>query len=197
MRVKHFPAVFLLLNTISGLLLGTETALFLSWIAFLTSWTYLRFFRVAPFMNSASIENAPTVKGDASDTFAFAFFFPEPFHTPISAISDKVYDLLTTLGIVTLFSAEDIESGNENASARAEGGLPTLMSHRGSGRREEAERRRAIALKALDQRLHAATTRGHSAGSVTIPAPATRQESPGGTKAEGSVSGDVKGEDVP
>lgn len=193
MRVKHFPAIFLLLNTISGVLLGTETALFLSWIAFLTSWTYLRFFRVAPFMNSASTENAPTVKGDASDTFAFAYFFSEPFHTPISAIADQVYGLLTTLRIVRPFSAEDIESGNQNATARAEGGLPTLMSNRGSGRREEAERRRAIALKALDQRLHAAS-RAQSAGpSVTIPAPAVRQESPGGTKADESAPGDTKG----
>ena len=30
MRVKHFPAIFLLTNTVSGIILGTETAMFLA-----------------------------------------------------------------------------------------------------------------------------------------------------------------------
>jgi hypothetical protein len=179
MRVKHFPALFLLLNTISGLLIGTETAMFLSWFAFITSWTYLRFYRAQHLLTASSTgSEGSTVRGDASDTFAFAHFFPEPIHTPVAAISDKIYDILTAMKICTPFTNEDVESGNEQAMARAEGGLPTLMSNRGSGRREEAERRRALALKALDQRLHAVSSRGSASNvpTVTVPAPAATQE---------------------
>jgi hypothetical protein len=61
--------------------------------------------------------------------------------------------------LCTPFSEEAIDQSNEQASARAEGGLPSLMTGgrggRAGGRREEAERRRALALKALDQRLNA------------------------------------------
>ncbi|KAF2405032.1 DUF1751-domain-containing protein [Trichodelitschia bisporula] len=182
MRVKHFPALFLLANTISGVLFGTETAMFLSWIAFLESWVYLRYFKVSPLLTSAATNDGLTIRGDASDTFAFAYFFPEPLHTPITAVSDQVYNLLVALRVCTPFSADDIESGNEQAVARAEGGLPTIMTSRGSGRREEAERRRALALKALDQRLHAASQRGtspmsSSSAGITRPAPAAREES--------------------
>ena len=77
-------------------------------------------------------------------------------------MADSVYNALVALHVCTPFSAEDIESGNEQATARGEGGLPSLLEpggrRGGGGKREEAERRRALALKVLDQRLHAATT---------------------------------------
>jgi hypothetical protein len=127
-------------------------------------------------LSSATGGEGPTMRGDASDTFAFAFFFPEPLHTPVASLSTQFYNLLVTIKVCTPFSDEDVDAGNEQAMARAEGGLPSLMT-RGSGRREEAERRRALALKALDQRLHAATSRTPSASSVmTIPAPASMPE---------------------
>jgi len=164
-RVKHFPAIFLLANTLSAVLFGTETAGFLAWFGFLTAWVYLRFFRIGISLSATATggEDA-TVKGDASDTFAFAQFFPDVIQPPVSAITEAIYGILVTLRICTPFSAEDVEAGNEQASARAEGGLPSLMNprggRRGGGVREDAERRRALALKALDQRLHAAASRG-------------------------------------
>lgn len=180
-RVKHFPALFLLLNTVAGLVLRTYTALILSWTGFFTSWIYLRFFRVSP--STLEGTESSTVKGDASDTFAFSHFFPEPIHTPMGALCDKVYDLLVTLRICTPFSAADIESGNASASARSEGGLPNIMNPRGSrgwqgGRREEAERRRALALKALDQRLNAVGGRGPVAHAPQPPPAAVIAPSP-------------------
>src|ERR1700759_2970319 len=39
-RVKHFPAVFLLANVISGIVLRTDVAMFLAWYGFLVSWIY-------------------------------------------------------------------------------------------------------------------------------------------------------------
>lgn len=170
MRVKHFPAIFLLANTISGIIIGTETAMFLAYFGFLTAWTYLRFYRVSPSLSSAATGDGSIIKGDASDTFAFAHFFPEPIQTPVGALSEGVYNTLVSLKICTPFSDQDIDAGNEQASARAEGGLPSIMNPnskggRGGGTRAEAERRRALALKALDQRLHAAAARN------TVPAP--------------------------
>ncbi|KAF2470671.1 DUF1751-domain-containing protein [Lindgomyces ingoldianus] len=168
MRVKHFPAIFLLANTISGIALGTETAMFLAWFGFFTAWVYLRFYRISPSLSSAATGDGSVIRGDASDTFAFAYFFPEPIHTPMAKLSDQVYNTLIALKVCTPFSAEDIDAGNEQASARAEGGLPSIMNPsgrggRGGATRAEAERRRALALKALDQRLHAAASRGPSA----------------------------------
>ncbi|KAF1924632.1 cytochrome c oxidase subunit I [Didymella exigua CBS 183.55] len=161
MRVKHFPAIFLAANTLSGVVLGTETALFLGCFGFLTAWVYLRFYRRTPSLDSAATGDGAVVRGDASDTFAFAHFFPEPMQTPLARFADGLYNVLVSLGVCTPFSADDIDAGNDQASARAEGGLPSIMNpdSRGGGggaARAEAERRRALALKALDQRLHAA-----------------------------------------
>lgn len=170
MRVKHFPAIFLIANTISGVVLGTETATFLSWFGFFTSWIYLRFYRFSPSLSSASTGEDSFVRGDASDTFSFAHFFPEPLQTPIALFADQVYNALVAIKVCTPFSHEDIDAGNEQATARAEGGLPSLMNPgRGArgGRREEAERRRALALKVLDQRLQAAASKPQQ---PTVPA---------------------------
>lgn len=161
MRVKHFPAVFLLLNSLSGVILGTETAAILSWLGLVTSWSYLRFFKRQPDLTGTST-NGLGIKGDASETFAFACLFPDVMQPPIAAVSDQIYNVLVSLKVCTPFSEEDIVSGNQQVLARGEAGLPTLLnSHRagafrGNAKREEAERRRTLALKALDQRLQAA-----------------------------------------
>lgn len=181
MRVKHFPAIFLLANTISGLLLGTETAMFLAWFGFFTAWIYLRFYRVSPSISSAATGDGSVIRGDASDTFSFAHFFPEPLQTPVASIADQVYNTLVSVKLCTPFSAEDIDAGNEQASARAEGGLPSIMNPnsrggKGGTTRAEAERRRALALKALDQRLHAAASRPQ-APALAAPAPAVLSQS--------------------
>ncbi|MCJ1311659.1 hypothetical protein MMC25_005332 [Agyrium rufum] len=172
-RVKHFPAIFLTANTLSGIILGTDTAALLAWIGFLTSWTYLRFFKMQPDISGTSTGSysSSSLRGDASETFAFAYFWPDVVHRPVSAIADNVYNVLLAMKILRPFSAEEVEESNVQASARGQQGLPTLMSQGGSGgsgrrggggasKREEAERRRALALKALDQRLQAASTRG-------------------------------------
>lgn len=185
MRVKHFPAIFLLANTISGVALGTETAMFLAWFGFITSWVYLRFYRVSPSLSSAATGDGSVIRGDASDTFSFAHFFPEPLQTPLGTVADQIYDTLISLRLCTPFSAEDIDAGNEQASARAEGGLPSIMNAnsrggKGGATRAEAERRRALALKALDQRLHAAAARG--------PGPVATQATPAHANMLGETS---------
>ena len=168
-RIKHFPAIFIGANMLSGPLLGTDTAFWLALTGFLVSWIYLRFYRVLE-ISSASATGGEGLKmrGDASDTFSFVAFFPDAVHPYFAPLCDNVYATLVQLKLCTPFSEEAIEVGNENAASRSEVGLPSLMNGRGAGgRRAEAERRRALALKALDQRLNAAAA---GRGSTTTPA---------------------------
>lgn len=165
-RVKHFPALFTLANIISGPLLGTDTAFWLSLFGFLTSWIYLRFLRISEAGEGSS--GTVLVKGDASDTFAFVAFFPDVLHPYMSPVVDGIFNTLVQLRLCTAFSVEDVEAGNETASARSDT-LPSMMSNEPSGaRRAEAERRRALALQALDQRLNATATANRAS---TAPAP--------------------------
>ena len=180
-RVKHFVSIFLVANTLSGIVLGTDTALVLAWLGFLISWIYLRFYKRQPDLSSAST-GGNGVKGDASETFAFTYFWPDVVQPPIAAVADGVYNALVTMRICTPFSAEDVESSNEQATTRSEGGLPSLLNQGGrkggAGKREEAERRRALALKALDQRLHAATANKQQPATISTPGPSTVEPFP-------------------
>ncbi|MCJ1418991.1 hypothetical protein MMC32_005342 [Xylographa parallela] len=174
-RVKHFPAIFLTANTVSGVVFGTHTAAVLAWLGFLTSWTYLRFYKRQPDLSGTNT-GGTTLRGDASETFAFAYFWPDLVHGPVAAVTDSVFNLLVAARICTPFSAEDIQTSNDHANARGEAGLPSLINQGsrrgGSGKREEAERRRALALKALDQRLQAATANRQQPG-PSAPMPST------------------------
>ncbi|KAL4955656.1 eukaryotic integral membrane protein-domain-containing protein [Aspergillus filifer] len=189
MRVKHFPAVFLLLNTLSGMILGTRVAATLAWFGLVTSWTYLRFFKRQPDLTGTSTDGSG-IKGDASETFAFKCLFPDVMQPPIGAVSDVIYSVLVSLKICTPFSAEEIASGNQQALARGEAGLPSLLSNRGGrsmAKREEAERRRAVALKALDQRLQAAVA-ARAQPSSSSPQPQTATPSVPGQTMLGETS---------
>lgn len=173
-RVKHFPAIFLAANTISGLVIGTGTALVLGWAGFFTSWIYLRFYKKQTEFSGAST-GGPVIKGDASETFAFAYFWPDVVQPLIVAVADGVYNALVTVRVITPFSAEEVETSNVQATVRGEGGLPSLLDQGGrrggGGKREEAERRRALALKALDERLHVATADKQQPAVAPPPAP--------------------------
>lgn len=150
-RVKHFPAIFLLLNTIGGLALGTDTALLLAWYGLITTWVYLRFVKHQPELSGA---DTTRLRGDASETFAFATFFPDKMQPPIVAVCDKIYDAMCRLRIIKPFSVEAVASSHHRISLGSEGRLPvSVKESRIATKRDEAERRRALALKALDERL--------------------------------------------
>lgn len=156
-RVKHFPAIFLAANTISGIIFLTDTAAILAWLGVISSWTYLRFYKVQQDLSGATTRGT-YLRGDASETFAFAYFWPDVVHGPIAAVSNMMFDILVLARICTPFSEEEVENSKQAASAR-ESGLPSLTNpdaRYNAGKREEAERRRKLALKALDQRLQAA-----------------------------------------
>ena len=157
-RIKHFPVLFLLIQTLLSLAVGNGSAMLLAWLGFMTSWIYLRFYRRTRLLSTSHTGEGSTICGDASETFAFAHFFPDPIHTPILVMSNFFYKCLVSLKLHTPFTAEDVEASNEQANARHDFGLPDITNQgfyndRGSNREEEAGRRKALALKALDQRL--------------------------------------------
>lgn len=163
-RVKHFPSVFLLAYTVCGFIFRADTALCMAWLGFLTSWTYLRFYQTQVELSGATTASVK-IRGDASETFAFAYFWPDLIQPPIAAFAGRIYEVLIALRICTPFAAQDIESSNEPSTTLGESSHHTMLSPEGrhEGRKEEADRRRALALKALDQRLSAASAKHHIA----------------------------------
>jgi hypothetical protein len=153
--------LYILLVTVLALTpLLTCASFILANLGFIVSWTYLRFYKQAfPDLDTSQSSG---LRGDASETFAFAEFFPDPVREPIANLSNIIYNLLVSLRICTPFSAADVSA---SSSSRGDSFL-----HRGApgSTRAETERRRALALKALDQRLHAATT---GPGSAKTPQP--------------------------
>jgi hypothetical protein len=147
LRVPRLPLIYTGIVTVLAMTpLLTMASFFLAAYAFLASWTYLRFYKkVFPDLDASQ---PSSLRGDASETFAFAEFFPGPAKPFVAALSNTIFGILVSLKICTPFSQADV------ATARGDNFLHRSVP--GSAR-AEAERRRALALKALDQRLNAAT----------------------------------------
>ena len=108
-------------------------------------------------VDSVSTGDDSALRGDASDTFSFAAFWPDVVQPYVEVVANVVYRLLVSFKILRPFSADDIDAGNIQASVRSGGDVLPSLLNRPRGRQDEAERRRALALRALDQRLQAAT----------------------------------------
>ena len=170
LRVPRFPLLYIGLVTLLALSpILTAASFFLALYGFLTSWTYLRFYKTV-FPDLDSSNQPASLRGDSSETFAFHEFFPAPVKPFVAALGSAVFDALVAVRICTPFAADGYQHHQQHQH-----------QHRGvpGGARAEAERRRALALKALDQRLHAATRAQNSAtppppaAVVSAPAPAT------------------------
>lgn len=153
LRVPRFPIIYLgLVLALSLTPLLTIASFLLAVFGFLTSWTYLRFYKTV-FPDLDSSQTPYSLRGDASETFAFAEFFPGPAKPLVAAVSDQLFNVLVAMRLCTPFSQAEV-----SAAAGGSGGYQHNHRNAAPGSaRAEAERRRALALKALDQRLHAAT----------------------------------------
>lgn len=107
--------------------------------------------------DTASTGDDAALRGDASDTFSFAAFWPDVVQPYIDIIANALYKTLVSFKLLRPFSADDVDAGNMQASVRSGGDVLPSLLNRPRGRQDEAERRRALALRALDQRLQAAT----------------------------------------
>jgi len=170
LRVPRFPLIHVLTIIILSLTTVLSAAsILLVTNGFIASWVYLRFYKTT--LPDLDASQPASLRGDASETFAFAEFFPDPVKPAITTLSNQVYNVLVSLKICTPFSQADVSVSRGDSYAQR--GAP-------GGARAEAERRRALALKALDQRLSAATA-GNSkpqASPPQMPASASVQVQP-------------------
>ncbi|OAA43831.1 hypothetical protein NOR_04406 [Metarhizium rileyi] len=182
LKVLRSPLLYISIVTALSLTpLLSRSALWQAIFGFLTSWTYLRFYKkVFPDLDSSQ---PASLRGDASETFAFAEFFPRLIKPFVAAVSDQVFDVLVAMRLCTPFSQADLSARGDRALQR---GTPGTA-------RAEAERRRAIALKALDQRLNAAATRAPAPAQPSGP-PVQTQPQPNTHTAMASQPGTVLGE---
>lgn len=128
-RVKNLPMIYVTFSNIMCII-GFQSPFILIQMGWLSSWYYLRFIRW---------NEGGEFRGDRSETFSFAMWFP-PFLQPfIRKLSEICFAVAVKCKILKQWSPTDLESG----------GYAPLPG----GARAEAERRRAMALKALDQRL--------------------------------------------
>lgn len=154
-QVKHIVLPIVAVYSLIGLILRRTPLTVLPWLGFFTAWIYLRFYRITYIETILPLSSSLTqvdserskIRGDASDTFAFAkFFHPAPVRAVVLVVSDTVFAVLVALKICTPFDAQEVEAGNLQASLR------TRPAH-GSVRDTEADRRRNLALKVLEERL--------------------------------------------
>lgn len=131
-RVKTVPMVLLTLSTILCFI-GLQCPWIVIQFGWFVSWIYLRFYK------KNTSDSGVDTYGDRSETFALVSWFPPFLHRPLSALGNFVHRLANRFHLIP--AVHDVESNGYNP-------LP-------GGARAEAERRRALALKALDQRLAA------------------------------------------
>ncbi|KAG9017602.1 hypothetical protein FRB90_000553, partial [Tulasnella sp. 427] len=168
-RVKRLPMAYVGLSNVMCVLGMQSPWILIQW-GWLVSWGYLRFWKKTS-ADGATLNGTIGAEtwGDRSETFAFVHWFPPLVHGPLGKVCDFVYDNAVKLKIV-----------RGHPSADSEGGYMPLSAGGGAGNsRAEAERRRAMALKALDQRM--ANTAGSNTASGSRPPQPANGEQPAPT----------------
>ncbi|KAG0048856.1 hypothetical protein BGZ83_006254 [Gryganskiella cystojenkinii] len=140
-RVKSLPLLFSIVMIIQALITQSQIQLLIALYGLSFAWLYSRFFRVQD-----------GIRGDRSETFSFASFFPEFVQPPVKAISNMFFGILVKLHVCSPTGYGGFQYDLENPQMA---GMGHTFTQPGS-LRAEAERRRQLALKALDMRLHAA-----------------------------------------
>lgn len=171
-KVKHLVMPVLVFYTLLGAIRGVEITL-LAWYGFFTAWVYLRFYRItyvdpllpttvsatagdASLSATATDADKTRIRGDASEVFALnTFFYPRPVRESVHALSRLVFKSLVAIRVCTPFDQEEVEQGNIRASLRTNGPRAAAATAAGnkSAAEADAERRRAYALKVLEERL--------------------------------------------
>lgn len=131
-RVKSLPMAYLTLSTVLCFV-GFQCPWIIIQFGWFVGWIYLRFYK-----KNAGDSLGGSTYGDRSETFSLISWFPPFMHYPLTLLGNFVYSLATRFHLIPVAGA-DVEGGNYSQ-------VPGTA-------RAEAERRRAMALKALDQRL--------------------------------------------
>ncbi|GAA6007553.1 hypothetical protein JCM10207_006384 [Rhodosporidiobolus poonsookiae] len=149
MRVKSLPMLYVTFSNIACVL-GYQSPYILIQFGWLVSWFYLRFIKWS---------ESGDFRGDRSETFAFASWFP-PFVQPyITRLTTLIFALAVRFKLVEPWT--DLES----APGSSGGGYAQVPG----GQRAEAERRRQLALDALDRRMATTPTPAPASSSTGAP----------------------------
>ncbi|VDB86584.1 unnamed protein product [Peniophora sp. CBMAI 1063] len=130
-RVKTLPMAYVTLSTVLCLI-GYQCPYIVIQFGFLFAWIWLRFYK----RNIDAALGGGYSYGDRSETFAVIYWFPPFLHGPIGWLGNTLYVYANRYHLIPT------SSGDVEANGFAPGGT-----------RAEAERRRQMALKALDQRV--------------------------------------------
>uniref|UniRef100_A0A1I8MPI8 Eukaryotic integral membrane protein (DUF1751) n=1 Tax=Musca domestica TaxID=7370 RepID=A0A1I8MPI8_MUSDO len=139
---RNVPLSVLILSIIFwavNMLDGTYPAMFASGL--LVSWVYLRFY-----------QHHPNGKGDSSESFTFASFFPNIMQPVIQILVKPIYGCCLKVGVVKPPAPPRVSAANLTSVSIS---MPGVDPH-------DVERRRQIALKALSERLKATETTKHT-----------------------------------
>lgn len=156
-RVKTIPMAYVTFSTIMCII-GFQCPYIVIQFGWLVSYIWLRFYK----KNTESLGGGPAY-GDRSETFAFVSWFPPLIHGPISSLANVAHSLATKFHLIP-------SNGSD--------GEPVVYTPVPGSARAEAERRRAMALKALDQRLAGGTSPAPRNGSVSSTGPSGVRSSP-------------------
>jgi membrane associated rhomboid family serine protease len=131
-RVKHLPFTLLVITALLVLFsFSTMPSLLLYICGTLVSWIYLRFYQLHT-----------NTRGDLSDGFTFASFFPEFAQPAVAVVANTVHGVLVKVGVC------------KKMVKRYDVGAPSAITLTLSpAERADNDRRRQLALKALGERL--------------------------------------------
>ncbi|KAI8343268.1 eukaryotic integral membrane protein-domain-containing protein [Chlamydoabsidia padenii] len=136
-RVKNVLGLATLLSVVCLIVFKAVVFYNLVNIGWVAGWIYIRFFRL----------QEGGIRGDRSEAFALVTFFPEFLSPVIGGLSNLVYQLFVSCHLCPPTRPSTMYDMEHQSSSRH-----SLTPLPGSAR-AEAERRRALALKALDMRL--------------------------------------------
>ncbi|KAF7303175.1 Eukaryotic integral membrane protein [Mycena kentingensis (nom. inval.)] len=137
-RVKagSLPMAYLTLSTVLCIF-GWQDPWIIIQFAWFVSWIYLRFYK----RHTSDLPGGMDTYGDRSETFSLVSWFPPPVHYPLTILGNTVHSVATRFHLIPHAPRADLESGSY------------MLNQAPGTARAEAERRRAMALKALDQRV--------------------------------------------
>ncbi|KAJ1974343.1 hypothetical protein H4R35_003656 [Dimargaris xerosporica] len=136
-RVNYLTFIYVPITAMILCLLGQYPYACLVVFGTIAAWVYLRF-----------VKDYNGTRGDLSDAFAFATFFPDPVQPPIRWLCEHIFRFMVWCHILRPMPAY-------NPYSVENGVLPTPSLSVLGDEQSEAERRRALAMKAVDLRLNA------------------------------------------
>ncbi|KAJ1653058.1 hypothetical protein IWQ61_006739 [Dispira simplex] len=140
-RIKYLPLLYILSMGTVSLVLNAYASCWLLIAGVVSAWFYLRFFK---YYNG--------IRGDLSEAFSFATFFPDTVQPPVAFVCNRIFNVFVWLRVLkplSEYTAVNLEQGNPTPRP------PTALF---GSEETDAERRRALATKAVELRLQAAGT---------------------------------------